>query len=120
MRLILLLILQAEKAGLLYVRKRSWPEGDLAKRIHTVLASFASAAKFLREEPSLDAELGLGELEISFSDRLNTPNKPESYQVLQEPVQKALDDFYDGGVVDLEPLKQDARRSLGFQIKVRR
>ena len=24
------------RAGFLYVRKRSWPEGDLAKRIHTV------------------------------------------------------------------------------------
>ncbi len=105
------------RAGLLYVRKRSWPEGDLAKRVHIVLASFASAAKLLGEESSLDAELGLGELELSFADRLNTPNKSESYQALEESVQKALDEFYKQGV-EVKPIEQDARRALGFQVKI--
>ncbi len=105
------------QAGLLYVRKRSWPEGDLTKRIHTVLTSVTSAAKLLEEEDSLEATLDLEKLELFFSDRLNTPNESEIYPALQESVQKTLDEFYKKSVA-VEPLKQDFKRSLGFQVKI--
>ena len=110
--------LEKGRAGFIYIRKRSWPEGDLTKRVHTVLENIISAAKLLTAETSLSSKLDLSELELNFSDRLITPNKPEIHETLKEPVQKALNDFYDQGV-ELEPLKQDARRSLGFHIKVR-
>jgi hypothetical protein len=118
------------RPGLLYDRKRGWglenAQGEgapasLADRLHLVFRIALAACQTLEVEPDLTGRIRfkLDEAELTFVDRLRTPNRPEVLAALAPAIQTALDALYGRDNYTFTQTSMDPRRTLAIHIKAR-
>ena len=105
------------RPGLRYTRKRELPISLEEGLRETFRLAFA-ASRVLENDPSLDEPLTFhsGEIELTFLDRLNAPNTPESFEALHPTITRALSNYFPDGTFTLEPNFSDPRRPLTIRI----
>jgi hypothetical protein len=108
------------RPGLLYRHKREWPAGALAQRLRPAVQRAMLACRLLASDPVLAGRLAFDarEIEITLADRLQTPNLPETFTAVVEPVQAALSELYPGLEFQLAPVGLDAKRPLAIRVQV--
>ncbi len=107
------------RAGLLYVHKRDWPGATLADRLHTTLEGLLLGARLMENETRFEhaVTFNTGELELTFPDRLNAPNMPETFAALQNDVRAVFGAFYGTDNLDLIHTDQDERSLLTIAVQ---
>lgn len=100
------------RAGLLYTRKRDVPE-DPAEAVRLAVSRTLQAAALLEEDT--DLRFRRDEIEVTFPDRLQVPNKEESLELVRVPLEEALRDLFDAAEPKLEWTAYDAR--LPFAVR---
>lgn len=103
------------RAGLLTRRKRL-TDGTLAENLQQTLVWAVTAAQQFQQDSGL--ALKSSELEISFPDRLHTPNNATTWTAVRADVQTVLQDTL-GLEVELENDARDERRPLTLQVIIR-
>ncbi len=63
------------RTAIVYKHKRDWPSAELADRVNFALDRALNVASKLESDP-------INQIEISFPDRLNTPNTAETFEAL--------------------------------------
>lgn len=103
--------------GLLYTRKRQL-EPDLPSQLRTALRYALKAATLLETETDFDPRLKFraDAFEIRFADRLQLPNRPESFDLVKDELQGVLSDVY-GSTVALAPRASDPRHLLTVDVQ---
>lgn len=104
--------LEGGRPGLLVRRKRQDAAATLQEQLQVTLTWAQQARSLLEKEQHLAFN---AEVEISFPDRLNTPNTAEKWHEWQPGVAAALDAFYPSYPFHLERLHEDSRRLLGYR-----
>jgi hypothetical protein len=106
------------RPGLLYSHKRDWPGDNLPERLHLVCQRALRAAQLLADEPELNGfVIRTDEMELSFPDRLRTPNRPETLAAVEADIQSVLQAWF-GGDVNLALASKDERRPFTLHITV--
>lgn len=114
------------RPGLLYTRKRGWndedsvAEADLAQsRLRLALRYALEGAQALATEANspLPGGFGTDEVEITFADRLHTPNQPEVYDALHAEIAAVISAAYADEKVSIERISDDPRRPLAFRVR---
>jgi hypothetical protein len=102
------------RPGVSYTRKT--PAGaTLGETLREVFRLALIAAQKLEAEKKLGGlRFDVGEAKISFIDRLRTPNTPETFDALREPVDAVLGDLY-GAPVTLDAAHPDPREVLAIR-----
>lgn len=106
------------RLGLLYTRKRM-VDGDLPTQLRNAIRLALTACQKLETESAFRPRLKFrtDEFEIRFADRLQLPNKPESFALVRDDLRAVLGELYgEEGAYGL-PVKQDGRYL--FTVKVR-
>ena len=99
------------RPGLLYKHKREWDSNNLQDRLRTVVQRAIQAAQLLQADPTLEGlTFRTDELEITFPDRLNIPNTPETFAAMQQDVTAVLQELNDDTAVSLAHVSTEARR----------
>src|SRR5688572_24423113 len=98
------------RLGLLYTRKRR-SDPNLQEQLRTSFRLALAAAALLETETVFDPRLKFrtDEVEIRFADRLNLPNKPESFDLVKNDLQTVLAELYGDRSIQLAPVAQDDR-----------
>lgn len=98
------------RLGLLYTRKRH-ADADLATHLRLALRLALAACQQIEWETSFIPALKFRttELEIRFADRLNYPNKPDTFARVEEPLTAAIGDLYGAHGFSVEPVIHDRR-----------
>lgn len=107
-----------DRLGLLYTRKRR-VDPDLATQLRVSLRLALAACQLLEAEAAFQPRLKFraDEIEIRFADRLQLPNRPESFDLIRDDLRVVLDELYgDDGVV-MKPVPHDKRYL--FTVKAR-
>jgi len=99
------------RLGLLYTRKRQVDDG-LQKQLYNAFRLSLTAASLLEAEPALQGKLKFrtDELEIRFTDRLQVPNRPESFDLVRDDLATALAAVYGSKAVSFAPVSSDPRQ----------
>jgi hypothetical protein len=101
------------RPGLLYKQKREWDSDNLQERLRTVVQRASQAAQLLQADPALEGlTFRTDEVEITFPDRLNTPNTPETFAAVREDVAAVLQELNQNFAINLAHVKTEARRPL--------
>lgn len=105
------------KLGLLFTRKRQ-VDPDLLAQLRNSLRLTLTASYLLEQEKVFNPPLKFraNEFEIRFPDRLQFPNRPETFDLVRDDLATVLNDLYGSDVVSFAPVNQDSR--LLFTIKV--
>lgn len=118
--------LQGGRPGLLYDRKREWgqesaPLPSLQDRLNLVFRGALAGCQALEAESELAGRIrfALDEAELTFVDRLRTPNKPEVFAELTPVLHTVLDALYGLGNYTLSQASTDPRRALTIHIQTR-
>ena len=98
------------RLGLLYTRKRQL-ESDLQTQLRTSFRFALAAAKLLESETSFKPGLKFraNEIEIRFADRLQLPNKPESFEAIKDDLRTVLTELYGTDTIHFESVQPDPR-----------
>src|SRR5450432_2818568 len=98
------------RTGLLYTRKRH-ADPDLPTQLRTSLRLALIACQLLEAEASFKPRLKFraDEFELRFVDRLQLPNRPESFDLIKDDLRAVLTSLYGSDAVDFAPISQDAR-----------
>jgi len=99
------------RLGLLYTRKRQL-DPDLPAQLRTSFRLALAACQRLEADSSFRPGLKFraDEIEIRFADRLQLPNRAESFGVVEESLRGALTELYGTRTVQLAPVQGDARQ----------
>ncbi|MDQ4076387.1 MAG: hypothetical protein M3220_09100, partial [Chloroflexota bacterium] len=113
------------RPGLLYRRKREWdddpsldPSQTLQQRLRTVFRLALRACQVIEAERALGGQIMFrtDEVELTFSDRLRTPNAPETLDALRGTIESMLAELYPDIDVAVERISEDPRRPLALRI----
>jgi hypothetical protein len=106
------------RPGLLYTRKRDL-SGDLIERLNLTFRLALTAVLKLEEEVSVQPlRFDLGSVTITFFDRLNTPNTPETLSLVSETTRQLVEQVYGSGEATLTPANDDPRECLALRVQV--
>ncbi len=105
------------RLGLLYTRKRQ-TDATLQAQLQASFRQALAACKLLESDPSFEPRLKFraDEIEIRFADRLQFPNRPETFDLVKNDLQTILADLYGSSAFHVAPVQQDSRHI--FTIKV--
>jgi len=107
------------RIGFLYKHKREWPTDSLQDRLNHVLDRANQALALLQEAPELpEIAFHTDELEISFPDRLNVPNTPETLAELREAVTAVSQTIYPDQDIVLTHVHTEARRPFTLNVSL--
>jgi hypothetical protein len=103
--------------GILYCSKKGL-EGELEARLESIFERCFALTSRLTAEPEFPrgVRLRTGALELTFNDRLETPNAGSISEVLEPPVAAVLDRILGPGAYTLRP-EADPSRRCGFAIQ---
>ena len=105
------------RLGLVYKHKREWTTETFAGRLNQVLERAKQAVELFQAAPELQGiSFQADEIELSFPDRLNIPNRPETLAELQDTITAVLQDQYPDKTATLTHVHTEARRP--FTVKV--
>lgn len=106
--------------GLLYFAKKGLA-GSPSARVVAAIQSCLELSKRLIAEPEFPAgvELRTDAFELSFPDRLETPNTPATEEELRPAVRHALDALCGANGYELTP-QADPKQSYGFSIRAKK
>lgn len=106
------------RIGLLYTRKHQL-EPDLQTQLRTSLRLALEACEHLEKDTTFSPKLKFraNEIEIRFADRLQLPNRPESFALVKSDLEAVLSDLYSGNSVHLAPVQQDPRYIFTIQVR---
>jgi len=106
------------RLGLLYTRKRQF-DPDFATQLRNSLRLALAAAQLLESEPAFEPRLQFraDEIEIRFPDRLQLPNRPETFELIQDDLGAPLLELYGEHAFQFASVDGDARHL--FTIRVR-
>ena len=98
------------RIGLLYTRKRQ-VDPDLPTQLRNSLRLALIACEHLEKDITFWPKLKFraDEIEIRFADRLQLPNRPESFDLVKGDLEAVLSDLYGGNPVRIAPVQQDPR-----------
>ncbi len=104
------------RLGLTYTRKRQL-EPNLQTQLRTSFELALAAAEMLEAEESFSPRLKFrtDEIEIRFPDRLNLPNKPETFDLVKDDLAAVLAEVY-GGVLNFAPSAPDPRHLFSVAV----
>lgn len=107
------------RPGLLYSYKRQWQSETLAGRLQAVLHRLLHGAQLVETEASLGGRLTFAtdELQLTFLDRLRTPNTPETMAAVSQKVEATLAAMYRGLAVTVERVETDERRPFSLRVQ---
>ncbi|MBE2224018.1 MAG: hypothetical protein IAF02_20940 [Anaerolineae bacterium] len=106
------------RSGLLYTRKREWPTDDFKQRLHLVIGLAVQAAQVLSADESLNLAFRTDELELTFADRLNTPNTRETLAALQDDIIAVLAEVYGTDEITLATVSDEVKRPFTLQATI--
>lgn len=111
--------MRAGRPGLLATRKRDMG-GSLSEILTLLLQQGFIACRLLETgyAPSGDIGFRADEVEITFLDRLRTPNRPASLAAIRGEVEDALGAIYPEATVDLGSVHDDPRQPLTIQCRI--
>jgi hypothetical protein len=106
------------RLGLLYTRKHQ-VEPDLQSQLRTALRMGLKAAALLETEADFDPRLKFRAdgFEVRFADRLQLPNRPESFDAIKDDLQIVLSELYGGNAVQFAPRNSDPRNLLTIEVQ---
>jgi hypothetical protein len=106
------------RLGLLYTRKRQ-VDSDLPTQLRNSLRLALIACQLLEAETVFQSRLKFHapEIEIRFADRLQLPNRAESFDLVKDDLQAVLTTLYGTDRITLAPVSQDPR--YPFIVEVR-
>jgi hypothetical protein len=106
------------RLGLLYTRKRQL-ESDLQSQLRTALHFALKASALLENESEFSPRLKFraDTFEIRFADRLQLPNRPESFDAIKNELQIVLSELYGGNAVQFAPRALDPRDFLTVDVQ---
>jgi hypothetical protein len=108
--------LKGGRPGLAYTRKREH-QGSLADELRLAFRLAEAACKQLEAEADLNGiRFNYGDAEITFLDRLNTPNIPETFENFREDLQKFAQEQYQTETARVESVEADPRKNLIVRI----
>jgi hypothetical protein len=108
--------LSAGRPGLVYDRKRQWESlPSLQERLRIVFRGALAGCQALVSEPGLSLHFRPDEAELTFLDRLRTPNRREVWHEIEGDVRAVLDELY-GNDYTLEQGSSDPRRPLTLYV----
>lgn len=98
------------RLGLLFTRKRR-VDADLLAQLRASFRLALHACRMLEGDPVFQPPLRFlaSELEIRFADRLQLPNRPESFELVKADLQTVLAEVYGAHSVEFAPVQQDER-----------
>ena len=109
------------RAGLRYLHKRDWPSATLAGRLQTTLEGLLLGARLVENDFAAGAAeqpvFHSGELELTFPDRLNTPNRAQTFNAIQADVGELLASFFGVGPLQLLRATDDERVVLTIAVQ---
>ncbi len=114
------------RAGLMYTRKKEWNDEDSVAEVDLFQSRLRRAFRHsLVGVQALEAESSLGrsvnfntnEVELTFADKLRTPNQPETFDAIRREVSAVADTVYAGQAVTVERMSEDPRRPLAVRIR---
>ena len=107
------------RPGLRYVRKRELP-ASLEEGLRETIRLTLAASQALERDPTLRGQITFhpGEVELTFLDQLNTPNRPETFDSVKGDITRALGEHYPDQEFSLAPDYSDPRRPLTVQITI--
>lgn len=101
------------RSGLLYKHKRDWQSDNLQDRLRFVLHRAIQATRLLQDDPKLrEITFRKDEVEITFPDRLNVSNTPETFAALRADVTAVLQELHQDAAFSLTHVHAEARRPL--------
>jgi hypothetical protein len=108
------------RPGLLYTRKRAL-QATLADDLRLATRLAAEAARRLESESVLNGvRFAFDEAEITFLDRMNTPNAPETFEGIRDSLREFAEDFYQTSTVVIESVEVDPRKPLTVRLALSR
>jgi hypothetical protein len=98
------------RLGLLYTRKRQL-EPDLQTQLRVSFQFALAACRLLESEASFKPQLKFraDEIEVRFLDRLQLPNRPDSFDLVKDDLEAVLKDLYGSQAVHFASVSQDPR-----------
>ena len=108
------------RPGLLYSRRREWGADEtLEERLRTVFGLAIRACQTLEAEEALAGQIKFrtDEVELTFADRLNTPNQPETLETLHDEILTGITSLYREQDVTLERANNHARKPFTLRIQ---
>ena len=108
------------RPGLLYSRKREWGDDKtLQQRLHTVFRLALYASQTIESEPALEGRIKFrpNDVELTFADRLNTPNQPETLDALREEILATVGNLWPEQDITLKRSSQHPRQPLTVRIQ---
>lgn len=105
------------KLGLLFTRKRQ-VDPDLLSQLRNSLRLALTASHLLEQETVFKPALKFraNEFEIRFPDRLQFPNRPETFEFVKDDLTTVLNEVYGSDTTNFASVNQDSR--LLFTIRV--
>jgi hypothetical protein len=99
------------RLGLLYTRKRHGETTDLRGQLRDALRLALTACQLLQTDTLFTPRLKFSadEVEIRFPDRLQLPNKPETFDLVKNDIRAVLDELYGEDAAFALPVRQDSR-----------
>lgn len=108
----------AGRLGLLYTRKRQ-PEADLQAHLRSAFRLALAACERLETEidflPML--QFRANEIEIRFADRLQFPNRAETFDAVKDDVRAVLANLYGSDTFQVAPASQDPRHLFTLSVR---
>lgn len=98
------------RLGLLHTRKRGL-EPDLQTQLRNSFRLALAACELLEADTTFSPQLKFraDEVEIRFADRLQLPNRSESFDLIQNDLAAVLGELYGANAVQFAPIDQDPR-----------
>lgn len=114
------------RPGLRYVRKRGWEDPDdddaqvLQARLDEVLSMLQQGADALAGERKLRkvVKFAEGELQVTFSDQLRTPNTAEAFAAIEADVLAVLMQRHADALISLEHVSSSPHEALTVNVAV--
>ncbi|MGB0386242.1 MAG: hypothetical protein ACPGWR_15645 [Ardenticatenaceae bacterium] len=108
------------RPGLLYSRKREWGDDHtLKQRLRTVFRLALRACQPIEAEPAFEGRIKFrtDDVELTFADRLNAPNQPETLDAVREEILAVLANLYPEREITLERTNQHPRQPFTLRIQ---
>jgi hypothetical protein len=103
------------RPGLLYTRKQNMP-ASLLESLNLTIRLALSAAVLAASEADLNGlDFDYSDIQLTFIDRLNTPNTQETFDALKDALQGFANDLY--GKAEITLANNDSRDNLAIHIK---
>jgi hypothetical protein len=103
------------RPGLLYTRKQNMPETLTDSLILTIRLALSAAMLAASEADLNGLDFDYSDIQLTFIDRLNTPNTQETFDALKDALQGFANDLY--GKAEIALANNDSRDNLAIHIK---